>query len=74
MDSKFLNKKLEEGNRLMETGNKYLETSVWKMKRADHDSAAAEFEKAATCYKLGKDFDKAINASLKAADSFLKVC
>ena len=42
MDSNFLNKKLEEGDKLMETGNKYIETSLWKMKtRSDHDSAAA---------------------------------
>ena len=56
MRDRLLSKKLEEGDKLIQAGNKYLETSIWKMKTADHDSAAAEFEKAATCYKLAKNF------------------
>lgn len=73
MDDKFRAKKSLEGDTLMQSGEKFLETSIWKLKTSpDFDSAAADFEKALTCYKLAKEIDKAIQAALKSAQCYLK--
>ena len=74
MDDKFRSKKCSEGDSHMQSGNKWLETSIWKLKTSpDYDSAAADFDKALTCYKLAKDMDKAIDAAMKSAECYLKV-
>lgn len=59
--------RLVEANKLIEEGEKYLKTGLFKW-RADYDSAAPCFEKAAVAFKNAKDYEKACGLYLKGAN------
>ena len=64
-------RKVGEGAEHMATAAKYLETSAWKLKFSpDWDSAADEFNKAADCFKVGRSWDQAKAAHLKASEAY----
>jgi len=60
-------KKIAEGDECVKKAEKYLKTSLMKWK-PDYDSAAAEYDRAAICYKNAKQLDKCLDAYLKASD------
>jgi len=64
-------RKTKEGSDHLAAAAKYLETSAWKLKFSpDWDSAADEFNKAAVCFKVGKSWDQAKGAHMKAAEAY----
>lgn len=63
------NKKIEEGLDHIRNAEKCLKTSFLKW-RPDHDSAADEYQKAATCFKNGKSFKQCKDCLMKAADCY----
>lgn len=60
-----------EANKRIEEGEKYLKTGFFKW-RADYDSAAPCFDKAAIAYKNDKNFKRACELYLKTADCHYK--
>jgi len=64
-------RKTKEGSDHLAAAAKYLETSAWKLKFSpDWDSAADEFNKAAICFKVGRAWDQAKSAHMKAAEAY----
>jgi len=64
-------RKVKEGEDHLAAAAKYLETSAWKLKFSpDWDSAADEFNKAAICFKVGRSWDQAKTAHMKAAEAY----
>eukprot|EP00092_Neocalanus_flemingeri_P038152 GFUD01041527.1.p1 GENE.GFUD01041527.1~~GFUD01041527.1.p1 ORF type:complete len:293 (+),score=90.46 GFUD01041527.1:46-924(+) len=64
-------RKTKEGSDHMTAAAKHLETSAWKLKFSpDWDSAADEFQKAAVCFKVGRVWDQAKSAHMKAAEAY----
>jgi len=64
-------RKSKEGSEHLAAAAKYLETSAWKLKFSpDWDSAADEFNKAAVCFKVGRSWDQAKSAHMKAAEAY----
>ncbi|XP_074602093.1 gamma-soluble NSF attachment protein-like [Brevipalpus obovatus] len=61
--------KIKEAEEAIERAEKSLKTSLLKWK-PDFDSAANEYQKAATAYKSCKDFEKAVNCCLQAAKCY----
>ncbi|EDW61108.1 gamma-soluble NSF attachment protein [Drosophila virilis] len=62
-------KKIAEAEQLVQTAEKSLKTSLLKWV-PDYDSAADEYAKAATAYKIAKSFDKSKECLLKAIDCY----
>lgn len=60
-------KRLKEGAANLAEAEKCLKTSLMKWK-ADYDSAAQYFSKAATCFKNAKSYEQAKQCHMKAAD------
>ena len=66
-------RKTKEGEEHLAAAAKYMETSAWKLKfTPDWDSTANELTKAAVCFKVGKNFAKAKETNLKAAEAYVK--
>lgn len=64
-------RKTKEGSDHLAAAAKYLETSAWKLKFSpDWDSAADEFNKAAICFKVGRAWEQAKSAHMKAAEAY----
>ena len=64
-------RKIKEGEDHLAAASKYLETSAWKLKFSpDWDSASDEFNKAAICFKVGRSWDQAKAAHMKAAEAY----
>nr|XP_023015546.1 gamma-soluble NSF attachment protein [Leptinotarsa decemlineata] len=63
------NKKLEEGLEHVRNAEKSLKTSLLKW-RPDYESAADEYNKAATCFRNAKSFEQCKDCLLKAVDCF----
>jgi len=64
-------RKVKEGSDHLTSAAKYLETSAWKLKFSpDWDSAADEFNKAAVCFKVGRAWDQAKSAHMRAAEAY----
>jgi len=64
-------RKIKEGEDHLAAASKYLETSAWKLKFSpDWDSASDEFNKAAICFKVGRAWDQAKTAHMKAAEAY----
>merc|ERR1712179_526755 len=63
MSSEKLNQALGH----VKEAEKALKTGLFKWS-PDHDTAASEYTKAATCFKLAKSLDKCKDAYLKAAE------
>lgn len=59
--------KLKEALEHMQKAEKALKTN-WMKWNPDNDTAASEYTKAATCFKLAKSIEKAKDAFIKAAD------
>ncbi|XP_064542885.1 gamma-soluble NSF attachment protein-like [Drosophila montana] len=62
-------KKIAEAEQLVQTAEKSLKTSLLKW-APDYDSAADEYAKAATAYKIAKSYDKSKECFLKAIDCY----
>ena len=62
-------KKIAEAKTHLAEAEKSMKTSLFKRK-PDLDSAASSFEKAGSCYKIAKDFNKAIECCSKAAEYY----
>ncbi|XP_034652141.1 gamma-soluble NSF attachment protein [Drosophila subobscura] len=62
-------KKIAEAEELVRQAEKSLKTSLLKWV-PDYDSAADEYSKAATAYRIGKSFDKSKECQLKAIESY----
>lgn len=62
-------KKIEEGLDHIKCAEKSLKTSLLKW-RPDYDSAADEYQKAATCFKNAKSFEQCKDCLMKAADCY----
>ncbi|KAK9892743.1 hypothetical protein WA026_021935 [Henosepilachna vigintioctopunctata] len=60
-------KKVDEGLEYVKNAEKSLKTSFMKW-RPDYESAAEQYNKAATCFRNAKSFDQCRDALLKAAD------
>lgn len=61
--------KTREAQECIDRAEKSLKTSLFKWK-PDFDIAANEYQKAATAYKAGKEYEKALDCCIKAADYF----
>ncbi|XP_022223918.2 gamma-soluble NSF attachment protein [Drosophila obscura] len=62
-------KKIAEAEELVRQAEKSLKTSLLKWV-PDYDSAADEYSKAATAYRIGKSFDKSKECQLKAIECY----
>ncbi|ALC42431.1 CG6208 [Drosophila busckii] len=62
-------KKIAEAEELVRTAEKSLKTSLLKWV-PDYDSAADEYSKAATAYRIAKSYDKSKECLLKAIDAY----
>ncbi|XP_034110654.1 gamma-soluble NSF attachment protein-like [Drosophila albomicans] len=62
-------KKVAEGEELVRTAEKSLKTSLLKWV-PDYDSAADEYSKAATAFRIAKSFDKSKECFLKAIECY----
>ncbi|SPP73220.1 gamma-soluble NSF attachment protein [Drosophila guanche] len=62
-------KKIAEAEELVRQAEKSLKTSLLKWV-PDYDSAADEYSKAATAYRIGKNFDKSKECQLKAIECY----
>jgi len=62
-------KKIEEGCELVKTAEKSLKTGLLKW-RPDYDSAADEYAKAATAFRIAKSYDQSKECLLKAIDCY----
>ncbi|EDV37524.1 uncharacterized protein Dana_GF13483 [Drosophila ananassae] len=62
-------KKIAEAEELVRQAEKSLKTSLLKWV-PDYDSAADEYSKAATAYRIAKSFDKSKDCLLKAIESY----
>jgi len=63
--------KVQEGKECMERAAKFLKTSLLKWV-PDYDSAADEYSKAATCFRVGKAFKESKACFLKASENYLR--
>jgi len=62
-------RKRAEGEKLMAAGAKCEKTSLFSRWKADWDTAASEYEKAATCFRVAKAMPRAIDAYVKASEA-----
>jgi len=64
-------RKRNEGHEHLQKAEKYLETSYMKLKFSpDWDSAANEFNKAAVCFKVSKNWDLCKAARLRGCEAY----
>jgi len=64
-------RKNAEGAEHLSKAEKYLETSIWKLQFSpDWDSAADEFNKAAICFKVAKNWKSCKEAHKKACEGY----
>lgn len=67
-------KKLEEGLEHVRLAEKHLKTSPIKLKFSpDWDPAGDEFSKAATCFKVGKNYEESKKCLLRAVDCYKEI-
>lgn len=67
-------KKLEEANEHVRLAEKHLKTSPLKLKfNPEWDPAGDEFSRAATCFKVAKDFEQAKSCLLRAVDCYKEI-
>ena len=66
-------RKLKEGEAAMAAGAKCKKTSLLGRWKPDWEAAAAEYERAATCFKVGKAFARAIDAYVGASEAHTQV-
>ena len=62
-------RKVAEGEKSMVAAAKCLKTSLFSRWKVDWEEAAAEYEKAATAFKVGKALAKAVDAFCKASEA-----
>ena len=60
-------RKIQEGLGHIKEADKHLKTSFFKW-TADYDSAADQYQKAATCFKVARSYDRAKEAFMKTAE------
>ena len=63
------NQKIEEGLECIKNAEKSLKTSFLKW-RPDYDSAADEYNRAATCFRNARSFEQCKDCLMKAADCY----
>ncbi|XP_026804667.1 gamma-soluble NSF attachment protein [Rhopalosiphum maidis] len=63
--------KIQEGRECMDKAAKYLKTSLLKWV-PDYDSAADEYSKAATCFRVGKSYKESKECLMKASENYLQ--
>lgn len=64
-------RKNAEGQAHLQNADKYMETSFFKLKFSpDWDSAADELNKAATCFKVAKNWEDCKKAHLRASEGY----
>ena len=66
-------RKLKEGEAAMAAGAKCKKTSLLGRWKPDWEAAAAEYERAATCFKVGKAYARAIDAYVGASEAHTQV-
>lgn len=68
---KISRQKSEEGRAHCSKAESHLEVSYWRLKFSpDWDSAADEYSKAATCFKIAKSWDECLNAHENACTGY----
>ena len=66
-------RKLKEGEAAMAAGAKCKKTSLLGRWKPDWEAAAAEYERAATCFKVAKAYARAIDAYVGASEAHTQV-
>ena len=65
-------RKIKEAEAFLVAGNKLLKTSTFGRWKPDWEGASAEYEKAATAFRVGKAFHQAIGMYQKASEAHEK--